>query len=148
MDDIASSLGLYKVKVISSDTQTCLFTISPDMSSSQQAEVMLQAAQQLRDVLSQVGDVTALPSCENRSYGTPCYSKVHLLLPLLPELSGACRVQQRTVLKSLHGGSCARALPQVLLVSYFRHTVPLENTSRTHNTTAQPITLHAMLGHT
>lgn len=60
MDDIANSLGLYKVKVISSDTQTCLFTTSPDMSSRQQAEVMLQAAQQLRDVLSQVGHRPAL----------------------------------------------------------------------------------------
>lgn len=55
IDDVASSLGLYKVKVLSSDSQTCLFAISPEMPSRQQAEVMLHAAQQLRDVLSQVG---------------------------------------------------------------------------------------------
>lgn len=54
MDDIASSLGLFKVKVLSNDSQTCLFAISPDMPGRQQAEVMLTAAQQLRDVLSQV----------------------------------------------------------------------------------------------
>lgn len=55
MDDIASSLGLYKIKILSNDNQTCLFAISPDMPSQQQAEVMLHAAQQLRDTLSQVG---------------------------------------------------------------------------------------------
>lgn len=54
MDDIANSLGLFKVKVLSNDSQTCLFAISPDMPGRQQAEVMLTAAQQLRDVLSQV----------------------------------------------------------------------------------------------
>jgi len=54
MDDIASSLGLYKIKVLSNDNQACLFAISPDMPSRQQAEVMLHAALQLRDALSQV----------------------------------------------------------------------------------------------
>jgi hypothetical protein len=54
MDDVTSSLGLFKVKVLSSDSQTCLFAISPHMPGRQQAEVMLMAAQQLRDVLSQV----------------------------------------------------------------------------------------------
>jgi hypothetical protein len=53
MDDIATTSGLYKVKILS-ESHTCLFAISPDMPPRQQAEVMLQAAQQLRDVLSQV----------------------------------------------------------------------------------------------
>lgn len=74
------SLGLYKVKVISSDTQTWLFAISPDMPSRQQAEVMLQAAQQLRDVLSKVGCWPV----------TVCHFKVQLLLAFCADGSLLC----------------------------------------------------------
>lgn len=54
MDEVASRLGLFKMKALSNDSQTCLFAISPDMPSRQQAEVMLHAAQQLLAMLSQV----------------------------------------------------------------------------------------------
>ena len=62
IDDIASGLGLYKVKVLSNENQACLFAISPDMPSRQQAEVMLHAAQQLRDALTQVSRCRPSPS--------------------------------------------------------------------------------------
>lgn len=54
MDKVAGRLGLVKIKALSNDSQTCLFSISPDMPSRQQAEVMLHAAQQLLAALSQV----------------------------------------------------------------------------------------------
>lgn len=55
VDAVANSLGLCKVKALGDDSLTCLFSISPDMPSRQQAEVMLHAAQQLLATLSQVG---------------------------------------------------------------------------------------------
>lgn len=54
MDDITFNLGLYKVKVLSNDGHTCLYSISPDMPPQQQADVMLHAAKQLRQALSKV----------------------------------------------------------------------------------------------
>lgn len=69
IDGVASSLGLYKIKVTGQHGSSCLFSISPDMPAKQQADVMLAAAQQLKGVLAQVrqrGGAGAAPCARAR----------------------------------------------------------------------------------
>lgn len=54
IDDIASGLGLYKIKVLGTRGTSCLFAISPDMTPKQQAHIMFDAAKELRAVLGKV----------------------------------------------------------------------------------------------
>eukprot|EP00775_Hariotina_reticulata_P006217 gene6217-6453_t len=54
IDDIASGLGLYKIKVLGSRGTSCMFAISPDMTPKQQAHIMFDAAKELRKVLAKV----------------------------------------------------------------------------------------------
>jgi hypothetical protein len=54
IDDVAASLGLYKIKMMGHHGPCCMFASTPEMPAKQQAGVMFTAAKRLSSMLAEV----------------------------------------------------------------------------------------------
>jgi hypothetical protein len=59
IDDVAATLGLYKIKMMSHHGPCCMFASTPEMPPKQQAGVMFAAAKRLSSMLAEVSSLRA-----------------------------------------------------------------------------------------
>jgi hypothetical protein len=68
IDDVAASLGLYKIKTMGHQGPCCMFASTPEMPAKQQAGIMFTAAKRLSSMLAEVSarSIAGVKTCRNR----------------------------------------------------------------------------------